>query len=190
VLSDANGIDVFDNTIRLYLNGSQIPETDYVTSINTDNVNRIPIKYQIDLGQGNYTLVIDCKDVNGNFNTREVQFLVNENFDVINVANYPNPVSGHAVDPKNDGRTRFTYVLTDDADEVTIKVYTVAGRLAKVFDNLPTGVGYHEYPRTLYGWDCKDDFGYPLANGVYFYKIIARKGGKKIEKTMKMAILK
>lgn len=190
VLSDANGIDVFDNTIRLYLNGSQIPETDYVTSINTDNVNRIPIKYQIDLGQGNYTLVIDCKDVNGNFNTREVQFLVNETFDVINVANYPNPVSGHSVDPKNDGRTRFTYVLTDDADEVTIKVYTVAGRLAKVFDNLPAGVGYHEYPRTLYGWDCKDDFGYPLANGVYFYKIIARKGGKKIEKTMKMAIIK
>ncbi|MGC9362799.1 MAG: C25 family cysteine peptidase, partial [Candidatus Syntrophosphaera sp.] len=50
VLSDANGIDVFDNTIRLYLNGSQIPETDYVTSINSDNVNRIPIKYQIELG--------------------------------------------------------------------------------------------------------------------------------------------
>ncbi len=190
LLSDANGIDVFDNTIRLYLNGSQIPETDYVTSINTDNVNRIPIKYQIDLGQGNYTLVIDCKDVNGNFNTREVQFLVNETFDVINVANYPNPVSGHATDPKNDGRTRFTYVLTDDADDVTIKVYTVAGRMAKVFDNLPTGVGYHEYPRTVYGWDCTDDFGYPLANGVYFYKIIARKGGNKIEKTMKMAILK
>jgi hypothetical protein len=190
VLSDANGIDVFDNTFRLYLNGNQVPDTDYVTTINTENVNRIPIKYQLNLTKGNYSLVIDCKDVNGNYNTRELQFVVNTTFDVKNVGNYPNPVLGRAVDPKNDGRTRFTYVLTDDADEVTIKVYTVAGRLVRTFDNLPTGVGYHEYPRTVYGWDCKDDFGFFLANGVYFYKIIAKQGNKKIEKTMKMAILK
>ena len=106
------------------------------------------------------------------------------------MGNYPNPVLGRAEDPKNDGRTRFTYVLTDDADNVTIKVYTVAGRLVKTFDFLPTGVGYHEFPRTLYGWDCTDEQGFPLANGMYFYKVIARKGKKTIEKTMKMAILK
>ncbi|MFA6721263.1 MAG: C25 family cysteine peptidase, partial [Candidatus Cloacimonadaceae bacterium] len=190
VLSDANGIDLFDNTIRLYLNGSQVPDNDYVTTINTDNVNRIPIKYQLNLGQGTYSLVLDCKDVNGNYNTREIQFVVNETFDVKNVGNYPNPILGRAIDPKNDGRTRFTYVLTDDADEVTIKVYTVAGRLVKTFDNLPIGVGYHEFPRTVYGWDCKDDDGFFLANGTYFYRLTAKKGNQKIEKTMKMAILK
>lgn len=190
VLSDANGIDVFDNTIRLYLNGNQVADDEYVTTVNTDNVNRIPIKYQLNLSQGTYSLVIDCKDVNGNYNTRETQFVVNETFDVKNVANYPNPILGRAIDPKNDGRTRFTYVLTDDADEVTIKVYTVAGRLVKTFANLPTGVGYHEYPRTVYGWDCKDDFDFFLANGTYFYRLTAIKGNKKIEKTIKMAILK
>ncbi len=190
LLSDANGIDVFDNTIQMYLNGNQISPNDYVTSINISNVNRIPIKYQLDLARGDYSLVIDCKDVNGNFNTREIQFVVNETFDVINVANYPNPILGRAQDPKNDGRTRFTYVLTDDADDVQIKVYTVAGRLVKTFSNLPTGVGYHEYPRTLYGWDCKDEFDFFLANGVYFYKLIATQGSKKIVKTMKMAIIK
>ncbi len=190
VLSDANGIDLFDNTIRLYLNGSLVPDTDYVITINTDNVNRIPIKYQLNLSLGTYSLVIDCKDVNGNYNTREIQFVVNETFDVKNVGNYPNPIMGRAIDPKNDGRTRFTYVLTDDADEVTIKIYTVSGRLVKTFANLPTGVGYHEYPRTVYGWDCKDDQDYFLANGTYFYRLTAKKGNKKIEKTIKMAILK
>ncbi|MDZ4183026.1 MAG: C25 family cysteine peptidase, partial [Candidatus Cloacimonadaceae bacterium] len=190
LLSDANGIDVFDNSIRLYLNGVTVPESDYVTSINLDNINRIPIKYQLNLTKGNYTLVVDCKDVNGNFNTREIQFIVNETFNITNIGNYPNPVLGRAEDPKNDGRTRFTYVLTDDADEITIKIYTVSGRLVKTFAHLPSGVGYHEFPRTLYGWDCKDEYGYTLANGVYFYKVIARKGNKKIEKTMKMAILK
>lgn len=190
LLSDANGIDVFDDSIKLYMDGVQIPPEDYVISINLENINRIPIKYQLNLRKGNYTLVVDCKDVNGNFNTREVQFEVSETFGLSKVGNYPNPVLGRAEDPKNDGRTRFTYVLTDDADQVTIKVYTVAGRLVRTFKNLPTGVGYHEYPRTLYGWDCTDELGFPLANGVYFYKVIAKKGGKTLEKTMKMAILK
>lgn len=191
LLSDANGIDVFDNTIRMYLDGVEIPENQWVKTINQDDINRIPIKYQLNLQKGNYTLVIDCKDVNGNFKSRDVKFIVNDHFDVANLANYPNPVVvKEAVDPKNAGRTRFTYVLTDDADKVTIKVYTVSGRLVKTFKNLPTGVGYHEYPRTVYAWDCTDERGFPLANGVYFYRIIAEKGSKTIEKTQKLAITK
>ncbi|MCB5230825.1 MAG: FlgD immunoglobulin-like domain containing protein, partial [Candidatus Cloacimonas sp.] len=84
----------------------------------------------------------------------------------------------------------FTYVLTDDADSVTLKIYTVKGRLVKTFHSLPAGVGYHEYPRTVYGWDCKDDNGVYLSNGVYFYKLIAKKGKKTIEKTQRMAIVR
>lgn len=190
LLSDANGIDVIDNSIRLFLNGNEVPDTDFVISINKENINQIPVKYQLNLKKGRHDLKIDCRDLNGNFTTREVQFVVNEHFDIKNIGNYPNPIMGQARDPKNDGRTRFTYVLTDSADEVYIKVYTISGRLVKTFRNLPTGVGYHEYPRTVYAWDCKDDQGFPLANGTYFYKVVARKGGKKIERTMKMAILR
>jgi hypothetical protein len=190
LLSDDNGIDVIDDSIVLFMNGVKVPEENYVISINLENINRVPIKYQLALGKGNHGLKVDCRDLNGNYNTRDIQFLVNDQFDVVNVANYPNPVLGRAVEPKNDGRTRFTYVLTDGADEVNIKVYTVSGRLVKTFNNLPVGVGYHEYPRTLYGWDCKDDQGFSLANGVYFYRITARQGDKTIEKMQKMALLK
>ena len=190
LLRDTNGINVMDNTIRLYLNGEALSPEQYAITIGAKNLNQIPIKYQLDLPKGNYTLLVDCSDVNGNFNSRAIQFFVNDSFDIVKIGNYPNPVPGIAQDPKNDGRTRFTYVLTDDATDVTIKVYTISGRLVKTFSNLPGGVGYHEYPRTVYGWDCRDDAGYSLANGTYFYKVIARKGNKKIEKTMKMAILK
>lgn len=190
LLSDANGINVVESSIRLFINGELVPEDDYAIAINSDNINRIPIKYQLNLPRGNYTLLVDCSDVNSNFNSRAIQFFVNDRFDIRNIGNYPNPVVGRAQDPRNDGRTRFTYVLTDNADEVTIKVYTVSGRLVKTFSGLPTGVGYHEYPRTVYGWDCKDEQGFTLANGAYFYKIIAKKGSRTLEKTMKMAILK
>lgn len=190
LLSDANGIDMIDNRIRLSLNGTEVPETDYVISINKENINRVPVKYQLDLNTGDHNLKIVCTDLNGNIMTREVQFIVNDKFAIRNIGNYPNPVLGQAQDPKNDGRTRFTYVLTDAADEVYIKVYTISGRLVKTFRDLPTGVGYHEYPRSLYAWDCKDEQGFPLANGTYFYRVVARRGNKKIEKTMKMAILR
>lgn len=190
LLSDANGIDVIDDTINLFLDGQEIPIDQWIMTINPRNINFIPIKYQLNLPKGTYTLVVDCKDLNGNFNSRDVQFIVNDKFDVIRIANYPNPVLGKTQDPKNAGRTRFTYVLTDDADEVSIKLYTVSGRLVKTFMNLPTGVGYHEFPRTVYAWDCTDEQGFYLANGVYFYKVTAKKGNKKIEKIQKMAILK
>ncbi len=190
ILSDANGIDVFDNSIKLFLDGTEVSENQWVKTINQDDINRIPIKYPLNLPKGYYTLVVDCKDVNGNFNTRDIQFIVNDAFDVVNIANYPNPVTGNTVDPKNSGRTRFTYVITDDADEVKIKIFTVSGRLVKTFNNLPYGVGYHEFPRTVYAWDCTDDQGFLLANGVYFYKIIAKKGNKIVEKTQKLAIAK
>ncbi len=190
LLSDANGIDVIDDSIKLYLNGSVVDDGEYVISVNKDNISSIPVKYQLSLDAGIHEMKVDCSDLNGNFVTRVIQFTVNKKFNIVNIGNYPNPVVGRAQDPKNDGRTRFTYVLTDSADEVYIKLYTVSGRLVKTFKDLPVGVGYHEYPRSVHGWDCRDDQGYTLANGVYFYKVVARKGKHKIEKTMKMAILR
>ena len=190
VLSDANGIDVEENRFAFYLNGESVPEDNLVITQNDNNVNNIPIKYHLDLPRGEYTLVVDCSDVSGNFNSLDVTFKVNTSFDVVNIANYPNPVIAQAIEPVNDGRTRFTYTLTDDADNVDIIVYSVSGRKVMEFKNLPTSVGYHEYPRTVYGWDCKDKAGFDLANGVYFYKVIAKRGSKKVEKIQKMAIIK
>jgi flagellar hook assembly protein FlgD len=115
---------------------------------------------------------------------------VQKEFKLINIGNYPNPVSSNVIDPNNAGRTRFTYTLTADADEVKIEIYTVSGRLVNSLNNLPSTVGYHEYPRTQKGWECVDKDGRRLANGVYFYKIIATKGKQKIEKIEKLAILR
>ncbi len=195
LLLDTNGIDVFNHPIELFISDgvetTQIDRNEYSLSITHGNLTKVPMKYALNgLSRGTYTITLDCFDVNGNTKTLQITFDVNDEFDVINFANYPNPVKSQTVKSENEGRTRFTYVLTDDADKVKIKVYTVSGRLVKTFKHLPASVGYHEYPRAALGWDCRDDDGFYLANGVYFYRIIAEKGNKKIEKTQKMAILK
>ncbi len=184
LMQDRNGVDV--QKIRMFLNGEAV--TNYSLSMNS--LTAVPIKYQIDLEAGSYTLIISVSDVNGNYSEKVINFSVQKEFDLIHVGNYPNPVSLETVDPNNEGRTRFTYTLTDDADEVKIEIYTVSGRLVNVIRDTRTTVGYHEYPHALKGWECVDFDNRKLANGVYFYKIIAKKGSKTVEKTMKMAILR
>ncbi len=184
IIQDKNGIDI--EKIRMFLNGEAV--TNYTLSTNI--ITSIPVKYQIDVEAGSYTLIISATDVNGNYHEKVVNFTVQKEFNIINIGNYPNPVSIETTDPNNEGRTRFTYTLTDDADEIKIEIYTVSGRLVNVIKDMRTTVGYHEYPHALKGWECVDHDGRKLANGVYFYKIIAQKGSKRIEKIEKMAILR
>ena len=190
LLSDANGIDTFNNEVLLWINGEKVDPLDYTISLSLGQLTHVPVKYQLSLEKGEYNLTLECTDVNGNYNFRDIPFKVSDEFNIINIGNYPNPVVSLTSNPDNVGRTRFTYVLTDDADDVCLRVYTVSSRLVKTFKNIPSSIGYHEYPRTVLGWDCRDEKGFYLANGVYFYRITAKKGNKKIEKTMKMAILK
>jgi hypothetical protein len=191
VLSDRNGIDIFNHTIEIALNGSVIDPMEYSINTSAGNLTNIPIKYKLDdMEEETYFLNINCTDINGNNAQKTIKFEVKADFDIIKIANYPNPVVSTTQLAENEGRTRFTYVLTDDADKVELKIYTVSGRLVKKFTNLNANIGYHEFPRSQYGWNCKDEDGFYLANGVYFYKFTAVKGEKKIEEINKMAILK
>ena len=194
-LFDENGIDIFERPITLTLDdGTNITEIDpnlFSVSATYGKLTEVPVKYQLaNYQKGEYSLTLTCHDVNGNEKNLVFEFSVNNKFAILNFANYPNPVKSNTLYPENEGRTRFTYVLTDDADKVYIKVYSVSGRLVRTFNDLPNAVGYHEFPRSDIGWDCRDNKGHLLANGVYFYRITATKGSKKIEKTEKMAILR
>jgi hypothetical protein len=126
---------------------------------------------------GIYQLRVQAIDKSGNESGTadySISFeVINEN-SITNVFNYPNPFSTS---------TRFVFELTGTQvpDEMRIEIYTVTGRLVKVIylDELgPLAIGRN---LTQYYWNGTDTYGDPLANGVYFYKVLARVNGSELK---------
>ncbi len=75
--------------------------------------------------------------------------------------------------PFNDDRgTQFSFNLVSATSaDVTIRVFTVSGRLIYERTERALQPGYHQLP-----WNALDAEGAPIANGVYFYRLLARNG--------------
>lgn len=116
-----------------------------------------------DIEPGEHTIQIKAWDNSNNSSIIESAFTVlsDEELNVRNPLNYPNPMKE---------QTTFTFELSRDA-EVTLKIFSVAGRLLKEFEPVQGQIGYNIFPET---WDGTDQDGDKLANGIYLYKIIAR----------------
>lgn len=128
------------------------------------------------LEPGTHALTVRAYDCFGNYSTLRRSFLVaDDNSSLGQVYNYPNPTSGG---------THFTFQLPINAD-VTIRIYTVAGRLIKTIEALGLGAGY----RQVY-WDGRDESGDQPANGVYLYRITMRGAGREESKYSKIMIMR
>ena len=75
--------------------------------------------------------------------------------------------------------------MTLDADEVKITIYTASGRRIRVLKDVSANEGHNEKT-----WNAQDAEGIPLANGVYFYKIRAVLGDKKVESIHRLAVIR
>jgi len=134
------------------------------------------ISFKPKLTVGEHELQILARDKSDNLSYSEFNFSVSDQFNVQDLLNYPNPFRQ---------RTTFTYILTQPADRVHIKIYTVGGRLVTTFDDLPGLPGFNQY-----GWNGRDSSGDRIANGVYLYKFIARSGQNQIEKIEKLVVMR
>lgn len=127
---------------------------------------------------GKYRLSVQAADRNGNLSG---DYAYTINFEVINetsisyLTNYPNPFSTS---------TRFVYTLTGNAvpENMLIQIMTISGKVVREIseDELgPLQIGRNQI--TNYAWDGKDQFGDPLANGIYLYRVIARSNGQEVK---------
>ena len=135
--------------------------SDFVFDQGSRKSGRVAFRFE-NLSLGTHQIIFSVWDNSLNRATIKFPVIVEpESFQIIDPLNYPNPAPG---------RTTFTFTLSHDA-EVTIKIYTVAGRLIRVFQTNATR-GFNRLPEE--SWDCTDEDGDPLANGVYLYKISAK----------------
>ncbi|MES2838607.1 MAG: C25 family cysteine peptidase [Bacteroidota bacterium] len=141
--------------------------------------NKAKIEYNPTLFiDGVYELQVQGKDASSN-KSGDVEYKVK--FEVINkstitqVLNYPNPFSTS---------TRFVFTLTGSEVPtfMKIQIMTVTGKVVREITESELGPIRVGRNITEYAWDGKDEFGDPLANGVYLYKVYARINGENIEK--------
>lgn len=127
---------------------------------------------KITLGDGTHRITVTAHDSLGNKSQRTVLCVVSGSLALFEVMNCPNPF---------EDDTYFTFMSPTDIDSMVIKVYTATGRLVAKLEDGGLPAGYHQIR-----WDGRDRDGDPIANGVYFYKIVARAGDEKIVARQKM----
>ena len=157
-IEDANGVDARPAHIILTKNGQRVPEDEYVIAASPTNNNLLLVTYTPVLEPGEYRIRLQAQDANGNVSDTEQTGTVAGEFEIANIANFPNPFTPGS-------GTHFAYYLTESADEVSLKIYTITGRRITAIDTLDASVSYNEYH-----YDGYDADGEPLANGVYLYK--------------------
>ncbi|MCO4815376.1 MAG: hypothetical protein KC454_11730, partial [Flavobacteriales bacterium] len=126
---------------------------------------------------GVYTLFVQGSDKSGNISgdiDYRVDFEIIHESTITKMMNYPNPFSTS---------TRFVFTLTGSEvpDDVLIQILTVTGKVVKEINEDELGPVQIGRNITEYAWDGTDQFGDPLANGVYLYRVIAKINGEDIK---------
>jgi len=70
---------------------------------------------------------------------------------------------------------------SEEPDDILIQIMTVTGRVVKEINEDELGPIYIGRNITEFAWDGTDEFGDPLANGVYLYRVKARINGEDIK---------
>ncbi len=179
IIKENNPTAVLDTSqISISLNDVQIPlennpHIEYSKNVSSGNT-IVEIIYKPILTDGNHILKIGVTDDSENYSEEIINFRVQTKLDIFSVYNFPNPCTES---------THFTYILTQPAEEVSLKIYTVNGRLIFRSDYLPGNAGFNK----LY-WDLRDNAGDKPSNGVYIYTVSAKQGDESARVLQKIAI--
>lgn len=123
------------------------------------------------LSDGTYQLVVLAEDISGNQSgdlAYKVSFEVVNKSSISKILNYPNPFSTS---------TKFVFTITGDEvpDEMKIQIMTVSGRIIREIQMEELGPIHVGNNITPFSWDGTDEYGAKLANGVYLYRVVAKK---------------
>jgi len=126
---------------------------------------------------GKYTLFVQGSDRSGNLSgdlEYRITFEVVRESSISYLMNYPNPFSTS---------TRFVFTLTGSEvpDEMLIQIMTVTGKVVREITEDELGPMHIGRNISEFAWDGTDEFGDPLANGVYLYRVLSQLNGENIK---------
>ncbi len=165
-MTDSSGID--PETVEIKLAGETQEHSEGISSSAVSDVversTSLHFVYGPTLDDDRYSLQISATDRLGNGPaSKALSFRVSSELRIERVLNVPNPMVED---------TDFTFLLSRGA-EVTIRIYTVSGRLVRILEGLSGTVGFNQTH-----WNGRDRDGNRLANGVYLYTVTARDGSE------------
>ncbi|MFH2037651.1 MAG: C25 family cysteine peptidase, partial [Candidatus Zixiibacteriota bacterium] len=139
------------------------------------------LSYDIDsLGEGLHNFRIKAWDNVNNASVADftADVVGSEKLMLTDLLNYPNPM---------EESTIFSFFLTSEADNVSLDIFTLAGR--KIYNYKRSGVpsGFFEFCT----WNGRDLDGDRVATGVYIYKVTASalNSGNVVESFGKVAVI-
>lgn len=181
-LRDDNGINVVGNSIGHDLEGvldnntqdSYLLNDFYESELNdyTKGMVRYPL-YK--LAEGRHEIKVTAWDIANNASQGYTEFIVATSGKVAlsHVLNYPNPFSDRTC-------FQFDHNLANQQMDVLIQIFTISGRLVKTLEQNILSDGSLRRDDCI-EWDGRDDYGDPLARGVYLYKVKVRAGTAGVE---------
>ena len=144
----------------------------------SDEYNKFKIIYTGEFPMdGKYLLLVQGSDLSGNLSgdiEYRIEFEVIHESTITYLMNYPNPFSTS---------TRFVFTLTGNRvpDYMIIQIMTVTGKVVREITLNELGAIRIGRNITDYAWDGRDEFGDPLANGVYLYRVLTDMDGDRIK---------
>jgi hypothetical protein len=185
LLNDTNNVTVYlkkplQSTPQKIHYGN--PEISFIPATTSDNYCRVEFTPDLIGQDGTYQLLIDAKDMAENESgigtiqfDYSISFTVVSKSEITQVLNYPNPFSTS---------TQFVFTLTgyEIPTEFKIQILTISGVVVREITQDEIGPIHIGNNVTSFKWNGTDEYGDPLATGVYLYRVIAKMNDKQIDR--------
>ncbi|MCH8904123.1 MAG: hypothetical protein IIA45_09445 [Bacteroidetes bacterium] len=182
-LDDTSLISMFlyypgdDNAHHIFFDSQWVNFYPAGEDLSKKNVARVEISLDLTAEDGVYELQVRATDRSSNSSGKydyKITFEVVNKPMVTNIYNYPNPFTSS---------TRFVFEITgyQPPTYMKIQIMTVTGKVVRELTLAELGPLRVGQNITDYAWDGTDQYGDPLANGVYLYRVITRLNGELLE---------
>lgn len=161
----------YDGTILKFIPATQ-------GQLNTKNQARLEFRPTFTKDGKDYMLIVKGKDRSGNTvssQSYKVGFEIVNKPSISSVLNYPNPFTTS---------TQFVFTITGSEvpSNMKIQILTPTGKVVREILKSELGELHIGRNITEFKWKGDDQFGQPLGNGVYLYRVITNLNGSKMER--------